>query len=80
MDKHFILLNQTKLSISEIQQVWKAMKDLTRNRATVCCSPLEIARQAGYSNTKYFFVLFKKYTGKTPAQFRSELPAAEGQG
>ncbi len=80
LDKHFILLNQTKLSISEIQQVWKAMKDLTRNRATVCCSPLEIARQAGYSNTKYFFVLFKKYTGKTPAQFRSELPAAEGQG
>ncbi len=37
----------------------------------------QIARQAGYSNTKYFFVLFKKYTGKTPAQFRSELPAAE---
>jgi YesN/AraC family two-component response regulator len=32
----------------------------------------QIARQAGYSNTKYFFVLFKKYTGKTPAQFRSE--------
>ena len=34
----------------------------------------QIARQAGYSNTKYFFVLFKKYTGKTPSQFRSELP------
>lgn len=33
----------------------------------------QIARQAGYSNTKYFFVLFKKYTGKTPTQFRSEL-------
>lgn len=33
----------------------------------------QIARQAGYSNTKYFFVLFKKYTGKTPSQFRSEL-------
>ena len=37
----------------------------------------QIARQAGYSNTKYFFVLFKKYTGKTPSQFRSELPAAK---
>lgn len=47
LDNHFILLNQTKLSISEIQQVWKAMKDLTRNRTTVCCSSLEIARQAG---------------------------------
>lgn len=33
----------------------------------------QIARQAGYSNTKYFFVLFKKYTGKTPSQFRSDL-------
>lgn len=32
----------------------------------------QIARQAGYSNTKYFFVLFKKYTGKTPSQFRSD--------
>ena len=29
LDKHFILLNQTKLSISEIQQVWKAIKDIT---------------------------------------------------
>lgn len=51
LDKHFILLNQTKLSISEIQQVWKAMKDLTRNRATICCSPLEIARQAGWDDS-----------------------------
>ena len=31
LDKHFMLLNQTKLSISEIQQVWKAIKDLTSN-------------------------------------------------
>ena len=29
LDKHFILLNQTKLSISEIQQVWKAVKYLS---------------------------------------------------
>ena len=51
LDKHFILLNQTKLSISEIQQVWRAMKELTRNRSTVCCSPLEIARKAGWDDT-----------------------------
>lgn len=51
LDKHFLLLNQTKLSISEIQQVWKAMKDLTKFRATVCCSPLEIARQAGWDDS-----------------------------
>lgn len=49
LDKHFILLNQTKLSISEIQQVWKAVKDLTPKQPTVSCSPLEIARQAGWN-------------------------------
>lgn len=51
LDKHFTLLNQTRLSIHEIQQVWTAMKDLTRERATVCCSPLEIARQAGWDDS-----------------------------
>lgn len=50
LDKHFILLNQTKLSISEIQRVWKAIKDLTKNRPSVCSSPLEIARQAGFDD------------------------------
>ena len=50
LDKHFILLNQTKLSISEIQQVWKAIKTLTAKRETVSCSPLEIARQAGWGD------------------------------
>lgn len=49
LDKHFILLNQTKLSISEIQQVWKAIKDLTSKHDNVSCSPLDIARQAGWS-------------------------------
>ena len=51
LDKHFILLNQTKLSISEIQQVWKAIKDLTKLRPRICCSPLEIARQAGWDDS-----------------------------
>ena len=48
LDKHFILLNQTKLSISEIQQVWRAIKTLTKFRPTVCCSALEIAHAAGW--------------------------------
>ena len=48
LDKHFILLNQTKLSISEIQLVWKAIKELTAKRDKVSCSPLDIARQAGW--------------------------------
>ena len=51
LDKHFILLNQTKLSISEIQQVWKAVKDLTRQRMRVSCSALEVARQAGWDDS-----------------------------
>ena len=51
LDKHFMLLNQTKLSISEIQQVWKAVKDMTRQRRRVCCSALEIARQAGWDDS-----------------------------
>lgn len=51
LDKHFILLNQTKLSISEIQQVWKAIKELTKFRPKVCRSALEIARQAGWDDT-----------------------------
>lgn len=48
LDKHFVLLNQTKLSISEIQQVWSAIKSLTKNRPSVQRTPLEIARQAGW--------------------------------
>lgn len=51
LDKHFILLNQTKLSISEIQQVWRSVKSLTRQRSRVCCSALEIARNAGWDDT-----------------------------
>lgn len=51
LDKHFILLNQTKLSISEIQHVWKAVKDMTRQRMQTCCSALEIARKAGWDDS-----------------------------
>ena len=51
LDKHFILLNQTKLSMAEIQQVWKAIKDLTKSSPTVCRSALEIARQAGWDDS-----------------------------
>ena len=50
LSKHFILLNQTRLSIKEIQQVWKAIRNLTRFRATVSNSALEIARKAGWDD------------------------------
>ncbi len=50
LSKHFILLNQTKLSIKEIQQVWRAIKEITRFRSTVSNSALEIARKAGWDD------------------------------
>lgn len=48
LSKHFILLNQTKISIKEIQQVWKAIKDITRFKSSISQSALEIARKAGW--------------------------------
>jgi ATP-dependent DNA helicase RecQ len=51
LSKHFILLNQTKLSIKEIQQIWKAIKEITRFRATASNSALEIARKAGWDDS-----------------------------
>ena len=48
LNSHFILLNQSKLTFSEINQVWTAIKQLTSKRSTVTISPLEIARKAGW--------------------------------
>lgn len=50
LDKHFLLLNQTKISIKEIQQIWKAIKEITKFRSTVSDSTLEIARKAGWDD------------------------------
>ena len=50
LGKHFILLNQTKLTIKEIQQIWKAIKEITRFRSRVSNSALEIARKAGWDD------------------------------
>ena len=70
LDKHFILLNQTKLSMSEIQQVWKAIKDLTRIHPTVSRSALEIARQAGWDDT----------TADVETRVRTAIAALENAG
>jgi ATP-dependent DNA helicase RecQ len=51
LSKHFVLLNQTKLSIKEIQQVWRAIKGLTKFRNSISNSALEIARKAGWDDT-----------------------------
>ena len=50
LDKHFILLNQTKVSIKEIQQVWKAIKDITKFRLESFPVCTEIARKAGWDD------------------------------
>lgn len=50
LNKHFILLNQTKLNIREIKQIWNAVKFITKFRTKVSNSPLEIARQAGWDD------------------------------
>ena len=50
LDKHFVLNNQTRVSYAEIDQIWKAVKSLTRKRKSFCSSALEIAREAGWGH------------------------------
>jgi len=50
LGKHFTLLNQTKLNIKEINQVWKAIKNITKTREKISNSALEIARKAGWDD------------------------------
>jgi ATP-dependent DNA helicase RecQ len=51
LDKHFVLLNQTKIGIKEINQIWSAIKDLSRTRNRFSNSALEIARKAGWDDS-----------------------------
>ena len=51
LDKHFALLNRSRINSKEIQQIWKAIKELTRLRKTVSQSALEIARKAGWDES-----------------------------
>ncbi len=50
LSRHFILLNQTKITVKEIQQVWKAVKELSKFRNSFTASALEIARMAGWDD------------------------------
>ena len=51
LNKHFNMLNQTKLSQKEIKQVWRALKDLTKTRHRISQSALEIARMSGWDDS-----------------------------
>ncbi|MGB6037068.1 MAG: RecQ family ATP-dependent DNA helicase, partial [Cryomorphaceae bacterium] len=48
LNKHFLLLNQTKVTQKEINQVWRAIKGLTKFRKRISQSALEVARRAGW--------------------------------
>ena len=50
LDGHFMMLNQSKLSIKEINQIWKAVKECSRYRMTFTRSALELARIAGWND------------------------------
>jgi two-component system response regulator YesN len=57
-------------------------KKLERAKELLVVSPAkisEIASKLGYEDVKYFGQLFKKYTGKTPTEFRAEASQAGRQ-
>ncbi|MDZ4197564.1 MAG: RecQ family ATP-dependent DNA helicase, partial [Candidatus Izemoplasmatales bacterium] len=51
LNKHFEMLNRSKLNLKEIQQIWRAIKEATKLRDSVSQSALEIARIAGWDDT-----------------------------
>lgn len=48
LNTHFRMLNNSKLNLKEIQQIWSGIKFLTKNRNEVTYSALEIARTSGW--------------------------------
>ena len=53
LNKHFELLNNSKLNKVEIEQIWTALKNMTKLRDSVSKSTLEIAREAGWDEEIY---------------------------
>jgi len=51
LNKHFNMLNRTKLSQKEIQQIWKALKELIKSREAISQSALEIAKKSGWDDS-----------------------------
>ena len=48
LSKHFSLLQTTKINQKEVQQIWMAVKRMTKFRDKVSQSALQIAKQAGW--------------------------------
>ena len=51
LNNHFMLLNRSKLTLDDIQRVLSAIKSLSKNRSTIVCSALELAREAGWDES-----------------------------
>ena len=49
LDAHFTLLNQTKLTMNEIQQIWRGIKMLSGRNERIFCSALDLAKSAGWT-------------------------------
>lgn len=52
LDKHFELLNRTKLNHSEINQIWRSIKQSTKDKNNISKSALELANDAGWDDSK----------------------------
>lgn len=48
LNKHFGLLNRSKLNIGDIKKVWHGIKQIAGSRTSFSCSPLELARASGW--------------------------------
>lgn len=53
LNKHFDLLNTSKLNLSEINQIWRGIKQSTRTRNEISKSVLELATDAGWDESGY---------------------------
>ena len=51
LNKHFILLNQSKVTLKEVRQIWRALKELIGFKEYTSQSSLEIARAAGWDDS-----------------------------
>lgn len=49
LNKHFQNLTRSKLNLSDINQIWKAIKQVPANKGIISQSALEIGRQAGWN-------------------------------
>jgi ATP-dependent DNA helicase RecQ len=53
LNKHFMLLNQTRINMSEIKDIWRTIKKLTPFRMSFTISVLELARRAGWDDDNF---------------------------